>query len=165
MPSPDVDASTSRIGGWAPRLCGTHAVRPGQRACPLASHNPRGASTTMLRESVEVHPSRAAAVSALVEAITEGDVHEVLQLVARTPDLVIGPLGGPLKTRSALHIAADWPGFLPNGPRIVRVLLEGGADPNFRHPGDETPLHWAASSDDADVAAALLDGGADIEAP
>ena len=29
----------------------------------------------------------------------------------------------------------------------------------------ETPLHWAASSDDVDVAAALIDGGADIEAP
>jgi len=29
----------------------------------------------------------------------------------------------------------------------------------------ETPLHWAASSDDSDVAAALIAGGADIEAP
>jgi hypothetical protein len=28
-----------------------------------------------------------------------------------------------------------------------------------------TPLHWAASSDDVDVAAALMDGGADVDAP
>jgi hypothetical protein len=34
-----------------------------------------------------------------------------------------------------------------------------------RAPGEETPLHWAASSDDADVAAALIDGGADLETP
>jgi ankyrin repeat protein len=30
---------------------------------------------------------------------------------------------------------------------------------------DETPLHWAASSDDVDVAEALIDGGADLESP
>src|SRR5207245_11475910 len=32
-------------------------------------------------------------------------------------------------------------------------------------PGSETPLHYAASSDDIDVAAALIDGGADLETP
>jgi uncharacterized protein len=30
---------------------------------------------------------------------------------------------------------------------------------------DETPLHWAASSDDVAVLDALIDGGADMEAP
>jgi hypothetical protein len=29
----------------------------------------------------------------------------------------------------------------------------------------ETPLHWTASSDDVDVALALIDGGADLETP
>jgi ankyrin repeat protein len=56
-------------------------------------------------------------------------------------------------------------GLLPERTRIVRVLIEAGADPDGRSPGDETPLHWAASSDDANVAEALIDGGADIEAP
>jgi uncharacterized protein len=32
-------------------------------------------------------------------------------------------------------------------------------------PHSETPLHWAASSDDVDVAEVLIDGGADLEAP
>ncbi len=73
-------------------------------------------------------------------------------------------LGGRYGTRTPLHVVADWPGFWPNGPHLVRVLLAAGADPNERDPtpGAEAPLHWAASSDDTDVACVLIDGGADI---
>ena len=85
--------------------------------------------------------------------------------MADDPGLVAGPLGGRFGTRTALHVVADWPGYFPHGPEIVRLLIAAGADPDARSPGDETPLHWAASSDDADVAAALIDGGADIEVP
>jgi uncharacterized protein len=109
-------------------------------------------------------PRRDTAVE-LVLAIRSGDVDTVRRVVADTPEVVTGPLEGPFKTRSALHVVADWPGYFPNGPEIVRLLLVAGADPNARAAGDETPLHWAASSDDADVATALIDGGADIEAP
>ena len=35
----------------------------------------------------------------------------------------------------------------------------------FTGPHSETPLHWAASSDDVDVLDVLIDRGADIEAP
>ncbi len=107
------------------------------------------------------------AAAELVHAIHAGDIGSVRRLIAASPQLVNSPLGGPLKTRSALHIVADWPGYFPNGPEIARMLLAAGADPNFRdpEPGSETPLHWAASSDDVDVASALIDGGADIEIP
>jgi uncharacterized protein len=101
----------------------------------------------------------------LVAAIHAGDVDAVQRIVADGPSLAAGPLGGPFQTRTALHVVADWPGYFPNGPQIVRVLLAAGADPNAGSPGNETPLHWAASSDDADVAAALIDGGADVDAP
>src|SRR5262249_45459009 len=76
-------------------------------------------------------------------------------------------VGGRYGTRTPLHVVADWPGYFPNGPEIARILLDAGADPNARdpEPGSETPLHWAASSDDVDVAAALIDGGADLETP
>jgi ankyrin repeat protein len=47
----------------------------------------------------------------------------------------------------------------------VRLPVEAGADPNARRGGEETPLHWAASSDDVHVATALIDAGADINAP
>ncbi len=73
-------------------------------------------------------------------------------------------------SRSLLHIAADWPGHFPNGAQTVAVLAAAGADVNAHVvPGprgsSETPLHWAASSDDVAVLDALLDAGADIEAP
>jgi uncharacterized protein len=44
------------------------------------------------------------------------------------------------------------------------MLIAAGADPNARTDGrtPATPMHWAASSDDAE---ALVDGGANIEAP
>src|SRR5437762_11143377 len=91
------------------------------------------------------------------------------RLLAENPDLVNvqikGRKGG---YRTPLHAVADWPGYFPNGPAVVRLLLANGADPNGGAEGfgrQETPLHWAASSDDVDVAAALIDGGADIEAP
>jgi ankyrin repeat protein len=51
-------------------------------------------------------------------------------------------------------------------PAIIAALVEAGADVNgrFRGPHEETPLHWAASSDDVEAVDALLDAGADIEA-
>jgi hypothetical protein len=69
--------------------------------------------------------------------------------------------------RTPLHAAADWPGYFPNAPATVVLLLEAEADPNDDTGGDrpETPLHWAASTDDVDVAAALIDGGANPETP
>ncbi len=103
-----------------------------------------------------------------IAAIRAGDVAVLQRLLADNPGLAASRLGGSAKGRTPLHVAADWPGYFPNGPRIVRVLIEAGADPNARDPEkprSETPLHWAASSDDVDVAAALIDGGADVETP
>jgi hypothetical protein len=103
----------------------------------------------------------------LVLAIRVGDAETVQRLVASHRGLASSPLGGRYRTRTPLHVVADWPGFFPNGPEIVRTLLAAGADPNAREPEtpSEAPLHWAASSDDADVARALIDGGADVNMP
>ena len=69
-------------------------------------------------------------------------------------------------TRTLLHVVTDWPGHFPNGPATVALLVAAGADVNarFTGPHNETPLHWAASSDDVEALDALLDAGADIEA-
>jgi ankyrin repeat protein len=68
-------------------------------------------------------------------------------------------------------VATDWPGHFPGVAATIAALAGAGADVNARmppHPKDpncvETPLHWAASSNDVAAIDALLDAGADIEA-
>jgi ankyrin repeat protein len=103
----------------------------------------------------------------LAVAIRSGDLATVRRLLDENPSAASSPLGGDQGMRTPLHVVSDWPGYFPNGPEVVRILIAAGADPNARNPGKgfaETPLHWAASSDDVDVASALIDGGADLEA-
>jgi uncharacterized protein len=106
---------------------------------------------------------------ALVESIRSGDLPALRLLLADHPGLAAARLLGPDGcARTPLHVATDWPGYFPNGPDVVRLLLAAGAVPDAPVHGAghaETPLHWAASSDDVDVAVALIDGGADLEAP
>jgi ankyrin repeat protein len=104
----------------------------------------------------------------LTEAIRSGALDELARLLEEQPELADARIAGrPGGWRTPLHIAADWPGYFPNGPAVVRLLIQAGADPSApsAEGPSETPLHWAASSDDVDVAAALIDGGADVEAP
>jgi ankyrin repeat protein len=109
---------------------------------------------------------------AVKKAIETGDVECLNRLLREHPDLAGARIGcKDLATgeggRTLLHVAADWPGHFPNGPAVVAALVAAGADVNGHSIGgahEETPLHWAASSDDVAVLDALLDKGADIEA-
>ncbi|WP_246187139.1 MerR family transcriptional regulator [Microlunatus speluncae] len=107
---------------------------------------------------------------AVVKAIHTGDQATLQQLLADNPDLATVRLGDDSPggmSRTLLHIVTDWPGHFPNGAATVALLAAAGADVNARFHGghEETPLHWAASSDDVAVLDALLDAGADIDAP
>ena len=119
--------------------------------------------------SIQADDARSVAVTA---AIQGGDVETLKRLLREDSDLatarVVDRRG---VSRTLLHVVADWPGHCPNGSQSVAALVAAGADVNApvlhpnRYGAPETALHWAASSDDVEVLDALLDGGADIEAP
>jgi ankyrin repeat protein len=100
---------------------------------------------------------------AAVKAIQTGNLGGLRQILDRHPQLVHATVDGQ---RTLLHVATDWPGHFPNGPAIAKILVDGGAaiDSPFIGRHSETPLHWAASSNDVAVLDTLLDHGANIEA-
>lgn len=116
----------------------------------------------MLRESEPI------AVE-VTDAIRHGDIAAVRRLLDANPGLAdeyIRVARGSAGT--LLHVVTGWPGFFPNGPVVTRLLIEAGADPDARLVGGryaEAPLHLTACTDDAAVAAALIDGGADAQIP
>ena len=100
-------------------------------------------------------------------AIRNGDLDVLRVLLDQHPELATTSIVDADGTaRSLLHVATDWPGHFPNNVEVVVLLFAAGADVNARFRGShtETPLHWAASSDDVAVIDALLDAGADIDA-
>jgi ankyrin repeat protein len=111
----------------------------------------------------------------LLLAVRSGDLETIRRLLAENPGLTRARLAGRRGgTSTPLHLVTDWPGYFPNGPAIVHLLIEAGADPNALTTagdsatpgtGSETPLHYAASSDDVEVAEALVDSGADLDTP
>ena len=103
--------------------------------------------------------------AAAVTAVRRGDVAALQELLTADPDLASARLAGH-GGRTLLHVATDWPGHHPDVAATIAALVAAGADPDSRGPGEhpETPLHWAASSDDVAALDALLDAGADIEA-
>lgn len=103
---------------------------------------------------------------AAVAAVRHGNVAALQQLLAKHPDLPTTRLARH-EGRTLLHVATDWPGHFPHAGAAIAALVAAGADPDAGSFGEhpETPLHWAASSDDIAAIDALLDAGADINAP
>jgi uncharacterized protein len=107
----------------------------------------------------------------LAGAIRGGELGALRRIVGERPELatvrMIGRKGLEGGWRTPLHVATDWPGYFPAAPEAAALLIGAGADPNDDTGGDcpETPLHWAASSDDVDVAVVLIDGGARLDIP
>lgn len=105
----------------------------------------------------------------IIRAIQAGDLDSLQRILAANPGLGAARIGDPRGSKALLHVVTDWPGFFPNGPVVVKMLVAAGSDPNARTRGakneeGETPLQYAASNDDVEVAEALVLGGAAIEA-
>jgi len=91
--------------------------------------------------------------SNLYRAAVIGDLAEVKRLVVdcgANPNIQSAVDGG-----TPLHVAADR-GYL----RIVKFLLEHGANPNMKNNYGNTPLHFAATYGHPEVAELLLEHGA-----
>jgi ankyrin repeat protein len=113
-----------------------------------------------LKAHVELLEGAAAAVA----AVSSGDTKTLKRLLRQNSGLANTRIDDK---RTLLHVATDWPGHFPNNTETITELVASGADVNAEFAGhhSETPLHWAASSDDVDVIDVLLDHGANIEAP
>ena len=54
---------------------------------------------------------------ALTTAIQAGDLSALDGLIARHPEVSTARFGDERMSRTALHVATDWPGHWPNGSR------------------------------------------------
>ncbi len=111
-------------------------------------------------------PADDARVLALTRAVQTGDVGMLEALLVEHPGLATERFGDDHVSRTSLHVVTDWPGNFARAAETIAVLVRAGADVNGRFAGAhaETPLHWAASSNDVAAIDALLDAGADLEA-
>src|SRR5512138_425168 len=125
----------------------------------------------------------------IFEAAAIGKIGNVVRLLARDPALVstysedgFQPLGlaclfgqfevaeylvkagAPLNSVShnQLKVAPIQSAVAARQEKIVKLLLENGADPNIREQCGYTPLHAAAQNGDEAMLRTLLYGGADI---
>ena len=105
-------------------------------------------------------------VQTFTDVVHRGDVDALAALLAEHPAMATERFGDEHMSRAALHVATDWPGHFPRVGDTIAVLAAAGADVDARFvgPHHETPLHWAASSDDLAAIDALVAAGADLEA-
>ena len=102
-------------------------------------------------------------------AIRTGDLDALARLLRAAPGLATARItstrDGRTEGRTLLHVATDWPGHPPNVAASIGLLVDAGADVDARFDGfhSETPLHWAASTDDVVAIDALVAAGADLE--
>lgn len=158
-----------------------HAREDGLSPILIAAYHQRPAIASFLAD-------KTVAVT-IFEAAATGKINNVIRLLARDPGLVnqsnedgFQPLGlacffghfdvAEYLVKAGAAINAVSHNRLKVAPiqsaaagghrKIVKMLLEHGADPNIREQGGFTPLHAAAQNGDEEMIRILLFGGADL---
>jgi ankyrin repeat protein len=112
-----------------------------------------------VREDVAEYLLRHGAKLDLWSAIALDRADDVRGFIAREPSLLTGRMSRSEHYRTALHHAAA-----KSRPRMVRLLLDLGADPNATDATGATPLTTAASEDaDASIASMLQQAGVKLD--
>ncbi len=121
----------------------------------------------MSTDAVHHIPDDSRIAVAAKSAVHLGDIATLETLLVEHPELATSRIGSSGESRTMLHVATDWPGHFPRVAESIRLLVVAGADVDAKFTGGhtESPLHWAASSNDVEALDALLDAGANIEAP
>lgn len=132
----------------------------------LYSSDARGWATHMGHDDILAFLYDAEVMLPAIRAVRAGEVEQLREWLEEHPERVNDVLGD--NPRTLLHYATDWPGFAPRVGETIQCLAAFGANVNARYVGPgttatETPLHWAASTDDVDAASALLTAGADLD--
>jgi len=86
-------------------------------------------------------------------AVQLGDLQSLDLLLADDPWLATSRFGDAGCHRTLLHAATDWPGNFPNGPTVVRRLVEAGADVNAHSKFDAHTVERGARTRLKDAAA------------
>ena len=104
-----------------------------------------------------LHPRNSLKQTAL-QIAAAGDDAEICRILLNAGANPNGPVkeGSFQAPLPPLHAAAK-----EGCMNAVKVLLEAGADPGFKHGYSDTPLYYAVKSNSADILRALLGAGAD----
>lgn len=138
---------------YGPQMPPTGALRPDQIAV-LKAWIDQGAEWPDEASGEEPSPPPDPKAMPMMKALRDGDKRTFKRLARQYPNA--GNLRGPASTTLLMQAV------LYGDAESVRLLLDGGAEPNVRNEAGATPLMWAVN--DLEKTRLLLDRGADVNA-
>ena len=126
------------------------------RLIDAVKHQDRAAIATLMKERVDVNATQPDGTTALHWAAYRDDAATVDALVR-----------GGVKANAVTDAGVTplWLACTTNaGARVVRLLLDAGANPNLAPNTGETPLMWCARTGALDSVKALVSRGANVHA-